>query len=85
MGGADTPVAAALALVALAGVAAVLLVRNRARALIGVLLVGVAVGIFAAFLALRRRVTYTVYRCGRWRTGCGRSVVVLARVPLLRR
>jgi Tryptophan-associated transmembrane protein (Trp_oprn_chp) len=61
VGGADTPVAAALALVALAGAAAVLLVRNRTRRLIGVLLVGVSVGIFAAFLATPEDVTYTVY------------------------
>jgi hypothetical protein len=61
VGGADTPVAAALALVALAGAAALLLVRNRTRRLIGVLLVGVSVGIFAAFLASPDDVTYTAY------------------------
>jgi hypothetical protein len=59
--GAGTPVAAALALVALAGAAAVLLVRNRTRRLIGGLLVGVSVGLFAAFLASPDDVTYTVY------------------------
>lgn len=61
VGGADTPVAAALALVALAGAAAALLVRNRTRRVIGLLLVGVSVGIFAAFLASPDDVTYSVY------------------------
>ena len=61
VGGADTPVAAALALVALAGAAAVLLVSNRTRRLIGVLLVGVSAGVFVAFLASPDDITYTVY------------------------
>ncbi len=79
VGGADTPVAAALALVALAGAAAVLLVRNRTRRLIGVLLVGVSVGIFAAFLALPDDVTYTVYAVADGGSELRRSVLGLAR------
>jgi len=76
VGGADTPVAAALALVALAGAAAVLLVRNRTRRLIGVLLVGVSVGIFAAFLALPDDVSYTVYAVAEGGSALRRSVWV---------
>ena len=62
--GADTPVAGALSLVALAGVAAVLLVRTRTRRAVGVLLVAVAVGIVAAYLAPADALTYTVYAPG---------------------
>jgi hypothetical protein len=52
-------VAAALALVALAGAAAVLLVRSRTRRVVGTVLVAVSVGIVAAFLAPADQVTYT--------------------------
>ncbi len=62
--GADTPVAGALSLVALAGVAAVLLVRSRTRHAVGVLLVAVAVGIVAAYLAPADALTYTVFTAG---------------------
>src|SRR5688572_21855953 len=62
--GADTPVAGALSLVALAGVAAVLLVRNRARRAVGALLVAVAIGIVAAYLAPADALTYTVFAAG---------------------
>jgi hypothetical protein len=62
--GADTPVAAALSLVALAGVAAVLLVRNRARRAVGALMVAVAVGIVAAYLAPADSLTYTGFSAG---------------------
>ena len=49
--GADTPVAGALSLVALAGAAAVLLLQSRARRVVGGTLTVVAVGIVTAFLA----------------------------------
>ena len=62
--GADTPVAGALSLVALAGVAAVLLVRTRARRAVGALLVAVAVGMVAAYLAPADTLTYTVFAAG---------------------
>jgi hypothetical protein len=62
--GADTPVAAALSLVALAGVAAALLVRNSIRRAIGALLVAGAVGIVAAYLAPADALTYTVFAAG---------------------
>ena len=48
----DTPGAAALALVALAGAGALLLVRGRARTLIATLLVLVAAGVVATMAAL---------------------------------
>jgi Tryptophan-associated transmembrane protein (Trp_oprn_chp) len=73
--GADTPVAGALSLVALAGVAAVLLVRNRARRAVGTLLVVVAVGIVAAYLAPADALTYAVFAAGDAPdVGIGRSV-----------
>ena len=62
--GADTPVAAALSLVALAGVAAILLVRNSVRRAIGALLVAGAAGIVAAYLAPADALTYTVFAAG---------------------
>jgi hypothetical protein len=62
--GADTPVAGALSLVALAGVAAVLLVHNRTRRVVGIVLVAVSVGIVAAYLAPADSLTYTVFAAG---------------------
>jgi hypothetical protein len=62
--GVDTPIAGALSLVALAGVAAVLLVRNRARQAVGILLIVVSVGIVAAYLAPADALTYTVFAPG---------------------
>jgi hypothetical protein len=62
--GADTPVAGALSLVALAGVAALLLVRNRTRRAVGTLLVAVAAGVVAAYLAPADALTYTVFAPG---------------------
>jgi hypothetical protein len=62
--GADTPVAGALGLVALAGVAAVLLVRTRTRRALGALLVAVAIGIVAAYLRPADGLTYTVFAAG---------------------
>ena len=46
---ADTPAATALALVALAGIAALLLVRPWGRVVIGVLLAAVGLGLVAVF------------------------------------
>jgi hypothetical protein len=74
--GADTPVAAALALVALAGAAAVLLMRSQARRVVGVVLVAVSVGIVAAFLAPADQVTYTVYDVAGGGSGLARSAWV---------
>lgn len=62
--GADTPVAGALSLVALAGVAAVLLVRNRARRAVGALMAVVGVGIVAAYLAPADALTFTGFAAG---------------------
>jgi len=62
--GADTPVAGALSLVALAGVAAVLLVHNTARRAVGTVLVAVSAGIVAAYLAPADTLTYTVFAAG---------------------
>jgi len=58
---ATTPTAAALGLVALAGVAAVLLVRRRVRRVIGSVLVGVALGIVGAYLAPADQFGYSVF------------------------
>lgn len=59
--GADTPAAAALGLVVLAGAAAVLLVRGPARRLIGGLMLAAAAGIVAVFLTIPDTFGFAVF------------------------
>jgi hypothetical protein len=59
--GADTPAAAALGLVVLAGAAAVLLVRGRARRLIGALMLVAAAGIVAVNLTTPDSIAFSAF------------------------
>ena len=73
----DTSAATALSLVVLAGGGALLLVRGRARPLIGVLLVAVAIGIVAVNLGVPRSLWAWLGASGGTLAGLGALAVVL--------
>lgn len=73
----DTSAATALSLVVLAGGGALLLVRGKARPLIGVMLVGVAVGIIAVNLGVHRSPSTWLGMSGGMLAALGALAVVL--------